>query len=65
MFPLDMVSTPPPMPIPISPAAIALATVATAWRPDEQSLLIPWQVVVSGYPARKPAIREVVAPAPL
>ena len=65
MFPFDIDSTPPPIPIPISPEAIAFAIVATAYSPDEQSLLIPWTVVVSGYPARNPAILELVEPAPL
>jgi len=36
----DIVSTPPAIPIEISPDAIALATVATAYKPEEQSLLI-------------------------
>jgi len=48
IFELLIVSTPPAIPIVISPAARALATVATDWSPDEHSLLMPWTVVVSG-----------------
>jgi len=48
MFPLDIDSTPPAIPIDISPEAIAFAIVATAYSPEEHNLLMPWTVVVSG-----------------
>jgi hypothetical protein len=41
ILPFDMVSTPPPMPIPISPAAIAFATVATAYSPELHKRFMP------------------------
>ena len=64
MFPLLMLSHPPPIPTLIYPALIELAIVATAYRPDEQSLLIAWTEVVSGYPARNIAIRQFEAAEP-
>jgi len=48
MFALVIDSKPPPMPTEICPARIELATVATAYRPDEHSLLMPVVQAVSG-----------------
>ena len=57
-------STPHPIPISIYPALIFPAIIAQASRPDEQNLLTVTRAVVSGNPARNPAILEVIAPAP-
>ena len=57
-------STPEPTPISMCPALILLATRATASNPLEQKRLTVTKVVVSGMPAKNPAILEVMAPAP-
>lgn len=57
-------STPEPTPMSICPALILLATRATASNPLEQKRLTVTKVVVSGMPAKNPAILDVMAPAP-
>lgn len=57
---MDMLSTPDPIPMSITPILILAAMVAHDYKPDEQSLLTTMTEVVSGKPAKNWAILEVI-----
>ena len=57
-------STPAAIPTSNIPALILAAITEQASIPDEQNLLMVTRPVVSGKPAKKAAILEVIAPAP-
>ena len=61
---MDMDSTPPPIPISMVLEEIWAAIEATAYNPDEQSLLIAYWGVVCGIPARNWAALVEAVPAP-
>ena len=60
----DMLSTPDPIPMSMTPILILPAIVAHAYNPDEQSLFTTMTEVVSGNPAKNWAILEVISPPP-
>jgi len=60
----DMLSTPDPIPMSMTPILILAAIVAHASKPEEQSLLTIMTEVVSGKPAKNWAILEVISPPP-
>lgn len=57
-------STPQPIPQSRMPKRILAAMIAQASSPDAQNLLVTESAVVSGKPARKADILEVIAPEP-
>ena len=61
---IDILSTPDPIPISITPILILAAIVAHDYKPDEQSLLTTMIDVVSGNPAKNWAILDVIYPPP-
>jgi len=61
---IDILSTPAPMPISITPDIILAAIMEQDYSPDEQSLLIATMEVVSGNPAKNIAILFGIYPAP-
>lgn len=60
----DIISTPAPIPILMTPDLISAATLATAWRPEEQKRLTAERQVSYGKPAWSMAMRDCWVPAP-